>query len=561
MSNGRLIFWLFLSAVAAVMANLFLSWQTPKTSVSSGNFLLDPAFDVLSVSISGPNHARTVLSKESGKWMLVAPYAGTVDAENVLRLVDAFTFARIEDTLSASELFKLGRKPEDFGLRKPRLNVTFSNAVETVEIAFGAYAPMTNEVYAVRSGSDAVYVVPSSVFAAADLSTDAFREREIFPFESEFITGFDLKKPSEALLSFTRDGESWRIGEGAASVRKVSEFLALLSDARAESFVWPIGATNETTVASAAFLSGYGLDADSAVVVTLRCRDGIDRRLLLGREVNATETYALINGGEAIVTLPTALKTAALQNARTFSDARLFPLAEAGVTSFSISDGVTAYIVARESADAWRLDAPIAAPADAKFAAGVLERLLALTPTDLDPTGLKVTVSTNNPSFVVSARSLIGAGRLDDFRSREILKVDPTLVRRLVSTPGEDREEGSVSLVRMRERRTWGVESARDGKGGARLAAIEQVLANLASLQAVRVETVKASSADLSRFGLEKPFHTLAFDLEKSDVVRRNILIGAATKDGYYATVGSSEAVFVLSKKIVDELTASLVEN
>lgn len=558
MSNRRMIFWLFSIAVAVVFANFLLMWQTPAARPMTRRFLLDPTFDVKSVSIERLESPRTDLSRIDGNWELVSPYAGEVDAQTVLRLIDGFMCSMANDTLSEAELSKLGRTRSDFGLEHPRMRVSFSNAVESVEIAFGDFTPMSNEVYAVRSGSEAVYAVPSTVFDAADVSADSFRQRAVFPYEPGFVASFDVKKPDETVLSFTRDGESWRLGSNAASVPKVSEFLTILSDAKAGRFVWPTGATNEASVASSALLAGYGLDPDSAVVVSLHCGDGGDRRLLLGRNVDQTETYALIRGGEAIVTLPIALKTAALQNVQTFADTRLFPLAESAVASFSISDGATSYVVARESGNSWRLDAPVTAVADAKFASSVLGRILALTPADIDSSGLKVTVSTNHPSFFVSARSLLGKGRLDDLRSCEILKVDAALVRRLVLT--NERLQKTVSLVRQRERQTWTIESEHKVGCTVRTASVEKILMALSSLQALRIETMKAGAADLARFGLDNPRYTLAIDQEKEGSVRRNIMIGAATKDGSYATVGSSEAVFVLPKKTVSVLTDGLID-
>lgn len=558
MSNRRIIFWLLVATLTLISADVFLSWRQPSTGAAARQFLLDPAFEARAVTLARPGAPATVLTRGDGAWRLVSPYAGTVDARTILRLLDAFSFAAADDALSAAELFRLGRSRADFGLVEPRLTLSFSNETETVSYGFGAVTPMSNGVYAVRSGSDAVLVVPRAVFDAADLPSDAFRERAVFPYEPEFVTGFDLKRPNASLLSFVRDGETWKIGDRAASVPKVREFISLLSDARAVDFVWPVGATNESGVASAALLSGYGLDADAALAITLRCQDGVDRRVLLGQTSETAGTYALVHGGAAIVTIPSALKAVALQNSTVFTDTRLFPLDESAVTAFSISDGQALYDVARGEDGAWRLDSPVAAAADAEFATVLLGRLLAMTPADLDPNGLKVSVATNLPSYVVSARSLLGDGRLDDLRARAILKFDPTLVKRLVSTPSGTGKP--VSLVRQRERRTWRVESEDLAGRTVDAKAVDAALAALDPLTASSIVVLKASAADLVRYGLEKPVHTLAVDQEKEGAVRRNILIGAETKGGRYATVGSSEAVFVLPNKTVSALTAELLE-
>ena len=82
-----------------------------------------------------------------------------------------------------------------------------------------------------------------------------------------------------------------------------------------------------------------------------------------------------------------------------------------------------------------------------------------------------------------------------------------------------------------------------------------------AALKAERIVTLRATAADLSRYGLEHPHHTLAVDQEKDGAVRRNIFIGNVTKGGRFATVGSAEAIFVLSAKTVSALTAPLLKD
>jgi len=52
----------------------------------------------------------------------------------------------------------------------------------------------------------------------------------------------------------------------------------------------------------------------------------------------------------------------------------------------------------------------------------------------------------------------------------------------------------------------------------------------------------------------------VAIDQETGDAVRRNILVGGRTEGGRFATVGSSEAIFVISDETVDALSSQLVE-
>lgn len=556
MSNARMIFYLAMASLVAIGANLFLAWQKPNVRALQNRTLVDPTVEITSITISRPGEPSVILNKNS-RWQLSAPYAGDVNERIVLRMLDAFAYQTIVDVLPESELVKLGRTREDFDLVEPRLTITLASENEATEISFGAETPISDSVYAVKGASNTILAVPSEVFDAANLKSDTLRNRAVFTHVPESITGFDVKRPGEPAISFTNDDGIWKVGSSVASVARTQELLSLILDARANEFIWPIGVTNETDVASASVLSGYGLDSETALTINLRCLDGIDRRLALGHEVGKGETYALIHGGAAVVTIDSRLKVAATQSLQAFMDKRLFPIEDASVNAFSVVDGDLAFSLARTDAGAWRLDSPLSAPADPDAVKALLERILALTPADVTANGVKVTVSTNLPSVSVYAKSVIAGQRLEDLRAREILKLDSSLIKRLVATA---KDSQPVSVVYQRERRVWSGEAHTDDVGGlVNEANVAAILAELTSLKAERVVSLKVFGADMSQYGLETPRYTISIDQDRAESVRRNLLIGDETEGGYFATVGSAEAVFVLSPRTVEILTAPLV--
>lgn len=558
MSNARITFYLFVATLLAVSANLFLAWQKPNARALQNKTLVDPTAEITSITISRPGEPSVVLMK-GDRWLLTAPYGGDVNERIVLRMLDAFAYQTIGDVLPESEVIKLGRTKEDFELVEPRLTVVLASDNDATEISFGSDTPITNSVYALRGKSSTILAVPREVFDAANIRPDALRNRAVFTHAPESITGFDVKRPGEPPISFTNDDGIWKVGSSVASIARTQELLSLILDARANEFIWPIGVTNESDVASASVLSGYGLDSETALTVNLRCLDGIDRRLLLGNEVGSGETYALVHGGAAVVTLDSRLKVAATQSLQAFMDKRLFPIEDSAVKSFSLVDGDLAFSLARTDAGTWRLDSPLSAPADSDAVRTLLERILALTPADQTANGVKVTVSAELPTVSVYAKSVIAGQRLEDLRSREILKLDSTLIKRLVSTPKDGRP---VSVVYQRERRVWsGEEHAEGADSSVNDRNVASILSELSSLKAERIVSLKVLGSELSQYGLESPRYTLSVDQDRTEAVRRNILIGDETEGGYFATVGSAEAVFVLSQRTVDVITAPLTED
>ena len=51
----------------------------------------------------------------------------------------------------------------------------------------------------------------------------------------------------------------------------------------------------------------------------------------------------------------------------------------------------------------------------------------------------------------------------------------------------------------------------------------------------------------------------MAVDQDVDNAVRRNIIIGKKTKGGRFATIGSSDAVFVMGEEQVNRLSVAIV--
>ena len=557
MSNRKSIFWLFLGVIALAAAHFLLSYCGGQdVRIVRRMTLANPNVRYSAVMISREGLVAARLEKASS-WRLVAPFSGNVDDPVVLRMLDALAFTAIDDAISDAELLRIGRSRADFKLDEPRLTVQLSGGGESERISFGAYTPSSNGVYAAVEGVDSVFIVPTQVLAAVDMPTERFRNRSLFPVGPESVQAFDVKRGTGSMLAFARDGERWRVGGRLAAVSKVKPLLGGILSAEAVGFVWPVGATNEAQSATASLLAVYELDPETAVTVTMKCVDGVDRQLSLGGEADEGHVYALVQNGSAIVTVDARLRELAVQEAVLFTDARIFPYDAKAVTSFTIADGDAGYVVARGEDGAWRLDAPVVAAADAATAGALLDKVLSLSSLDVRTSGLKVSVTTNAEPVTVSRAGLLGTMRLEDLRSKEILKIDPVLVKRIVRTGGGEGAK-PTSVVYARERRAWNVDMG-ERSGTVAEKGVLAVLSAINPLRAVRIERLKVAADDLARYGLESPCLTVAIDQDREDAVRRNIIIGARTEGGRFATVGSADAIFVLPEETVDRLASELV--
>ncbi len=561
MRNMRIIVWLSVGIAALLGVNILLTFNDSQdTAIVQRTSLLPFPDDAVSlIEISRGGVVESVLT-HTGSWRLVEPFAGSVDEAVVLKLLDALAYAPLDDSLGDQELLRLGRTRADFGLESPRLAVRIRAGASEAAISFGSPTPSASGVYAAIDDVRAVFVVPSNTFAAVDVPASGFRRRTLFTSGEESVASFDVKRGAGEFMRFRREGDGWLMvqpTEGPASLTKIKKLLSDVMSASAVDFVWPVGGSNEVAEASDALLAGYGLGAESAVTLTLKGTDGSDRRISFGSDAGEGRVYALVHNGAAVVTVDAALKDLVSPGNSALADTRLFPYETSQVSGMSIVDDGVACMLAKNEDGTWRLDSPISAAASSTAVDSLLSAVLALRGGDTDENGVEVSISADERKVRVS-RAALGPGfRLENLRSLEILKIDPASVRRLSVTGSGT--NGTESVVYDRDRRAWSVEVS-SVKGTVSENGVARVLGVVNPLEAGRIVKLKVSADDLGGYGLEKPRLTVAIDLEREDAIRRNILVGDATDGGCFATVGASDAVFVLPESAVYDLSADIVE-
>ena len=560
MTNRRVIMWLLAGILIFAGANFMLARNVShKAALIQKSSLLSVPDEAVSGIVMLRNGVMETRLRRVSEWRITDPFEGSADESVVLRLLDALEYTPVSDAFSDKELLKLGgRTRADFDLAPPRLSVCVRFGDRERRIGFGSFTPSKAEVYACVDGLPAVFVVPSNMLAAVDLPTESFRRRTLFGSGEESVAAFDVKRGSE-FLRFRKDGDVWTMvqpTEATASAEKIKKLLSDVYAARAVDFVWPVSSSNEVSDASVALLSGYGLDPENAVTITLKGVDGTERRISFGSEASDGLVYALVHNGTAIVTVDRSLKEQASLGNAAFADTRLFPFESAQVAGLSISDGGVSCLLAKQEDGSWRMDSPVSAEADAATVESLLSAVLALRSADADEDGVEVGVSPDARTAKVSRRSLGVAFRLEDLRSLDIQKIDPATVRRL-SVTGTD-TNSTTSVVYDRDRRAWNVESSQR-KGTVDEKAVERVLKAVYPLRAERIVKLKVTAGDLSAYGLDNPRLTVAIDLAREDSTRRNILVGDRTNGGRFATVGASDAVFVLPDAACADLSQEIV--
>ncbi len=559
MRNAKSIIILLTIIAVAAALDYFVYFGKGPSSTSKRTTLVDFQSEAVSVRIERVGSPAVVLDRGLGGWRLTDPFASGADEQAVMKLVDVLTQTPVVEVISDSELLKLGRTRADFSLEEPVLTVTLTGMDKSVcRFMFGSATPTQDGVYASVEGVDAVFILGKPAFSFVDVRPDDLRQRSLLPLGGAWVTSFEIKREGIPLLEFLRTGAGWNVGSEKASSQKITEFIDDLTTASAVSFIWPVGSSNETDHATSSLLAGYGLDPDSAVTVTLNDINGKSRRLSFGKEADDGNVYALVQNGNAIVTVPSKLRDFARQDPVMFTDSRLFPVEARSVNGFSVSSDGSLYSLVRDKDGKWGLESPVVAPADQEASDALLSLILSLSPADVvKENGVAVSVLTNMSKVLIPRERILGKRTFEDLRSREMLKIDAPLVKRIVSTVG-GKTPKTASVVYDRERRQWNLDTEADGVA-VNVKGVESVLSVINPLAAVRIEKLAVVAADLDDYGLDTPFLTVAIDQDSDETIRRNILIGKKTRGGRFATIGSSDAIFVISDATVSRLSASIV--
>ncbi len=534
----------FILALAAAHAVLSLRQDAQSRIVRKTS--LSPAADGADAINIVRDGAQTIALTNGGAWRIERPIRADADAVRIAKLTDALAFGKIDDTLSDTELAKLGIDRDGFDLDVPRLTVeTFKNG-KAEKIFFGRATPAGKGVYAAVEGEPFVYVVDREIFEAADVQLDGLRRKKILNISADEISGMDIRLGT---------GRFVRLEAGQIQNDLLDKVLA----AEAKEFVWPLGETEEAPVASVALLAGYGLDPDNAANVILRGIDGADRTIGIGSDAGEGLVYALTPGAAAVVKIDSAIRDALFAAGAAKEESRLF--AETGdIQAVSLAWGGTKILLKKNSDGTWMLESPVSGPADSEFAGKICANIANLKENDVDENGVDVSVSTNIAPVRVAYGAVLGTRTLDALRSLEMIAIKRSDVKRLSS--------GGNAVVFNAERKVWMADGASGAIGSSRPADggrvseknIENILGMLESLKAVKVADLASDDAELSRYGLDEPEYRLSVDVATSGVPRRNILIGADAPGGKYATVGANDAVFVISRETADVLMGALIE-
>lgn len=511
------------------------------------------------------------LTKGEKGWRMSQPVEDRGDEKEIAALLGNLVRAKIERTLEAT-----GEHLADFGLKEPRviLTVHLKEKGEPFTLEVGNANPSGFSAYTRRSGEEKILLVPATLKTSLEKEPFAFRSKVPLPFEEGEVKALSLHTGSLRVRLERQEKREWGIAapiQVRADAFRISELLRSLGQDQIKAFLDKPQAN----------LKQLGLDPPQGEI-RLTFEGGAEAILLLGRTEKEGGVYARRKGEEGIMLLREEFFKELPKNVADLRDKTLLALDRGRVEQIELKSPKGRTLLAKVEGS-WRVKGEEEGLADQRLVEDLLWDLSGARVKEfvtdeakslkhyglhdppvavrlLDKEGKPLTslalnraekregaygrVGENKAVYLLEARlyEQLDKGPFD-FRFRQLLSFETWDVGKMELT-----RNGQEILV---EKRKGYFELKRPKEGKAKYQAVLDLLNEIRSLKWQKL--VAKESADLSRYGLEKPNTTLTIT-HKDGKSLGTLLLGKAEGDLVYAKTQDRPEVYAVPSTFLQSL-------
>ncbi|HEV3144144.1 MAG TPA: DUF4340 domain-containing protein, partial [Gemmataceae bacterium] len=162
------------------------------------------------------------LKKDGADWKISGPFSATASFFLITPMLESLANPKLTGYQAHS-----AAKPEEFGLDKPRLQISFTAAEKTKDgekekestkertLLIGKAVDGKSEVFAKLADDPAVFKLPEAVFMNADKPALDLLERRLLT--DSFRTVAKIQRTGTATMTATMQDKNWKIESGAVS--------------------------------------------------------------------------------------------------------------------------------------------------------------------------------------------------------------------------------------------------------------------------------------------------------------------------------------------------------
>ena len=320
------------------------------------------------ITVKSESGDRTTLKKNGSEWQIVAPADKAAHA-------DAAEASGISTNLSNLEQQRVveenAQRLADFGLDKPRIEVSFKSGGQEQTLQIGSKTPTGNDLYAKLAGQSKVFLIAAYLESTFNRSTFDLRDKTALKVDTQAVDSLEVTTGS-GTKKFAKVNGAWQL---ASPAEPRSDAVAV------DNAITRVLGAQMKSLAPAKDLKEYGLDTPAA---TARIGSGSSHAtLLIGKAAEEGSVYAKDEARPEVFTIESGIlddlkKGPAEFRQKDVFDARSFNTTKAELTragSSWIFEKVTEKAKDGAETEKWRQVAPAAKDADTQKVNALLSTL------------------------------------------------------------------------------------------------------------------------------------------------------------------------------------------
>ena len=307
------------------------------------------------LTVKSESGDTTTLKKTGTDWQIVAPTAARADAAESSGI--ASNLASLEQQRVVEES---PQNLEDFGLAKPRIEISFKQAGKDQTLQIGSKTPTGNDLYAKIAGQSKVFLIAAFLESTFNRSTFDLRDKTALRVDPRAVESLEISTEAGTKKFGKVDG-AWQLTSPA---EPRSDAVAV------DAVVSRVLTAQMKTLAAPKDLKEYGLDKPAA---TVRIGAGSSQAtLLIGKAAEEGTVYAKDESRPEVFTIESSLLDDLKKPAVDFRQKDIFDARSFNTTGIEIvrgSDTRTFERVTEKAKDGaetekWRQVTPAAKDAD-----------------------------------------------------------------------------------------------------------------------------------------------------------------------------------------------------